>query len=140
MVVLATWTPILAEAAHLLSDTVLVDTIDVYTVGDVETVGYVASRPLTLYASEVPALVQTTILANAVESAVESTYSVKVARGQSLHPGMAVRVTQCGLEPDLVGKTLLIDKVSENGAAVIRKAVASDVQVVNQEGKESLSV
>ena len=84
-------------------------------------------------------LVQTTTLANAVESRVDSVYSVKVARGTVIAAGQAIRVVTCLAEPDLVGKVLLLDKVSKNGLAMIRKAVASDFEVVNQEGKGGLS-
>jgi hypothetical protein len=42
-------------------------------------------------------------------------------------------------EPDLVGKVLLLDKVSQNGLAMLRKAVASDFDMVNQEGKGGLA-
>jgi len=87
----------------------------------------------------IPGLVQTTTLANAVESRVDNTYSVKVARGTDLNAGQAVRVVSCLAEPDLVGKVLLIEKISQNGLAMIRKAVASDFKVVNQEGKGGLS-
>jgi hypothetical protein len=49
-----------------------------------------------------------------------------------------VQVISCQAEPELVGKKLLLDKVSMNGLALIRKAVASEFANVNQEGKENL--
>ena len=85
-----------------------------------------------------PGLVQTTTLQNAVESRTVNTYSVKVARGTALEKGMAVKVVSCVMEPSLVGKTLLIDKVSQNGLAMLRKAVASDYDIVDQQGKGDL--
>lgn len=130
-------TPILADAEALLS-TVLIDSIQIYDVGDPVTVGYEVTRPLTAVGQPVPSLVQATNLANAVESRTETIYSVKVARGTDIQAGQAVEVLECEQEPDLVGKRLLLDKVSQNGAAIIRKAVASDFQVVNQEGKAGI--
>ena len=61
------------------------------------------------------------------------------AAGTALEAGQAVRVTVCYSEPSLVGKVLLIDKISQNGLAALRKATASDFEKVNQEGKEGLS-
>lgn len=87
----------------------------------------------------VPGLVQTTTLANAVESRTDSTYSVKVAAGTALRAGQGIEVVSCVAEPDLVGKVLLLDKVSHNGLAMLRKAVASDFDMVNQQGKEGLA-
>jgi hypothetical protein len=108
-------------------------------VGDPITVGIEVTRILTPVGQPVPGLVQTTTLENAVESRTSNVYSVKVAQGTPLKAGQAVKVVSCVMEPDLAGKVLLLDKVSQNGVAVIRKAVASDYTVVNQEGKEGLS-
>lgn len=130
-------TQTLARASQLLS-TLLVDTIQVYDVGDPVTVGHEATRPLTPVGDPIPGLVQTTILANAVESRVENMYSIKVAQGTALSAGQAVRVVHCTQEPSLVNKVLLLDKVSQNGLALIIKAVASDFHEVNQEGKSWL--
>lgn len=135
---MVTSTPILDEAARRLSG-VLIDEVQLYDVGDPVTVGIHVTRELTPVGDPIPGLVQTTTLENAIESRTESTYSVKVARGTALQAGQAVKVTRCVQEPDLVGKTLLLDKVSQNGAALIRKAVAQDFENVNQEGKEGIS-
>lgn len=127
----------LDEAARTLA-TVLIDEVQIYDVAEPVTVGTRVVRGITAVGDPVPGLVQTTVLANAVESRTDSVYSVKVARGTQITAGQAVRVTRCAQEPDLVGKVLLLDKVSQNGAALIRKAVASDATVVNQEGKEAI--
>ena len=132
-------TQTLAEASSLLSGQVLVDSVQVYNVGEPVTVGVSVSRALSPAGEPVAALVQTTTLANSAESLTDSVYSVKVAQGTALAAGQAVKVLTCVQEPDLVGKTLLLDKVSQNGLALIRKAVASDWTVVNQEGKEGLA-
>lgn len=132
-------TQILAEAARVLAEATLRDTIQILTVGPPVTVGFEVTRELTPLGDPVAGLVQTTVLENAVESKSSSSYSVKVHAGQLFRPGMAVRVITCELEPELVGKELLIDKVSLNGAAMIRKGVATDFDVVNQEGKEALA-
>lgn len=135
-----TSTPILTEAANLLG-TVLIDSIQILDVGQPVTVGTKVTRPLTPAGDGKPvnALVQTTSLLNAVESRTINTYSVKVAQGTALRAGQAVKVLFCRMEPDLSQRVLLIDKVSENGMSLIRKAVASDYTSVNQEGKANLS-
>ena len=132
-------TPILASAADLLDVAVLVDTLDLYDVGAPVTVGIGVTRELILVQADIRSLVQTTTLANAVESATNSTYSVKVPRGTVISAGQAIKVKTCTQEPELVGKTLYLDKVSQNGLALIRKAVASDTYNVDQQGKEDLS-
>ncbi|QBZ73203.1 hypothetical protein SEA_THERESITA_10 [Microbacterium phage Theresita] len=135
---MVTTTPILAEAARLLTS-VFTDTVQVHNVGEPVTVGIHVTRELTPVGEPIPALVQTTTLENAIESRVESLYSVKVAQGTVISAGQAIEVITCQQEPDLVGKTLLLDKVSQNGAAIIRKAVATDFKNINQEGKEGIS-
>lgn len=131
-------TGIYAEAARQLTAAVLIDSLQILNVGNPVTVGFEVTRQLTEVGTPIRGLVQTTTLANAVESRVDSTYSVKVPQGTEISAGQAVRVVDCIMEPDLVGKVLLLDKVSKNGMAMIRKAVASDFEVVNQEGKEGL--
>ncbi|AXQ52875.1 hypothetical protein SEA_NEFERTHENA_11 [Microbacterium phage Neferthena] len=132
-------TQISRDAAALLAGATLHDSIQVMNVGEPVTVGPQVTRSLTPVGDPIPGLVQTTVLANAVEGISENIFSVKVAQGTTLLPGQAVKVVSCVLEPALVGKVLLLDKVSENGAALIRKAVASDTTIVNQEGKEALA-
>jgi hypothetical protein len=146
-------TQTLTEAGRLLS-TVLVDSIEILDVGNPVTVGINVERSLTAVSGTVvgsplpgllgntpgavKGLVQTTALANAVESRSDSVYSIKVDHSTSLKRGQAVRVLSCAREPELVGKVLLVDKVGLNGLSMIRKAVASDFDVVNQEGKAGL--
>lgn len=127
------------EASKLLEQAILLDSVQLYDVGPPVTVGATVSRALSAVGAPIPGLVQTTSLANAVESRTENLYSVKVPQGTVISAGQAVKVIACLMEPDLVGKVLLLDKVSQNGAALIRKAVASDTTVVNQEGKEALA-
>lgn len=128
----------LTMSSQLIEDNVLIDKINIYEVGEPETVGFDVIRPLHPHLIGFPALVQTTTLNNAIESAVESTYSIKVSQGVALEAGHVVEVTECVREPSLVGKRLLVDKVSQNGAAIVRKAVAHDFDNVNQEGKGGL--
>lgn len=127
-------TQVLAEAANLLA-TALIDEIQLGTLGEPVTVGIDVTREFTPVGDPIPGLVQTTTLANAAESQVQSVWSIKVRQGTPVVAGMGVEVLRCDQEPSLVGKRLLIDKVSENGSATIRKAVASDALSVNQEGK-----
>ncbi len=131
-------TQTLAEAAKLLT-TPFVDSVQLLLVGEPVTVGFEVVRETVPVGDPVAALVQTTTLANAVESQVVNVYSVKVPQGTVIDAGMAVEVLTCQQEPSLVGKKLLLDKVSQNGLALIRKAVASDFHQVDQQGKENLS-
>ncbi|QDK02402.1 hypothetical protein SEA_NUCCI_9 [Microbacterium phage Nucci] len=126
------------DAGVLLGQAVLVDTLQILDVGEPVTIGTKVVRSLTPVGDPVAGLVQTTSLANAAESLTVNVYSVKVALKTVIFAGQAIRLLACRQEPDLVGKVLLLDKVSQNGLAVIRKAVASDTTVVNQEGKEVL--
>ena len=132
-------TQTLASASSLLDVAMLIDSLDLYDVGELVTEGIHTKRELTLVQSDIRSLVQTTTLQNAVESATDNTYSIKVPRETELEPGQAVKVTKCAQEPELVGKTLYIDKVSQNGLALIRKAVASDTYNVDRQGTEVLS-
>lgn len=128
----------LGESARQLAVAVLLDSVQILNVGDPVTVGFEVTRSLTEVGEPVAGLVQTTTLANAVESNVDNIYSVKVPQGTVLAAGQAIRVVSCLMEPSLVGKVLLLDKISQNGLAMIRKGVASDFEKVNQEGKEGL--
>ena len=130
-------TPTLADASSLL-ESVLIDTLDLYNVGPTKTVGFEVTRELVLVEANISSLVQATNLANAVESATTTYYSVKVPRGTAISAGQAIKVKTCTNDPGLVGKTLYLDKVSQNGLALIRKAVASDSYQVDQQGKEGL--
>ncbi|QKN87772.1 hypothetical protein NEBULOUS_11 [Microbacterium phage Nebulous] len=132
-------TQISRDAAALLAGATLQDSIQIMNVAEPVTVGPNVTRALTPVGQPIPGLVQTTVLANAVEGISENIFSVKVAQGTVITAGQAVKVISCVLEPALVGKVLLLDKVSENGAALIRKATASETTVVNQEGKEALA-
>jgi hypothetical protein len=116
----------------------LVDSLQLYTVGDPVTTGINVTRSLTPLGAPLAGLVQTTTLLNAVESRTDNTYAIKTAKRTPLAAGQAVKVLSCAAEPELVGKTLLVDKVSMNGLSLLRKAVASDYTQVNQEGKGAL--
>ena len=131
-------TQTLTESARALERGVLLDSVQILNVGPPVTVGTEVIRELTPVDGPVAGLVQTTTLTNAVESRTDSVYSVKVPARTIIKAGQAVRVVSCLMEPDLVGKVLLLDKISKNGLAMIRKAVASDFETVNQEGKEGL--
>lgn len=132
-------TQTLREAARLHEQNVLLDTVQIYDIGEPVTVGINVTRALTPVGQPVPGVVQTTTLQNAAESRVADTYSIKVALGTPLVAGQVVKLLNSRTEFDLVGKEFLVDKVSLNGAAMLRKAVASEYHVVNQEGKGELS-
>lgn len=132
-------TQTLTESARVLALATLRDMVQLLTVGEPVTTGINVTRALTAVGDPVAGLVQTTVLGNAVESRTDAVYAVKVARGTALSAGMAVRVVTCFAEPDLIGKVLLIDKVSMNGLAMLRKGIASDYEVVDQQGKAGLA-
>lgn len=127
------------ESARLLEKTTLLDSVQLLNVGEPVTVGTQVTRSLTPVGEPVAGLVQTSVPQGAVESTTTRIFSVKVPRATPLRAGMAVRVVTCLMEPELVGKVLLIDSVSLNGASMIRKGFASDAVVVNQQGKEAIS-
>lgn len=131
-------TQTLARAADLMSVAVLIDTLDLYDVGPVRTAGTRTERDLTLVEEDVASLVQATTLQNAVESSVDTFYSVKFERTTVVVAGQAIKVKTCNEDPSLVGKTLYLTKVSENGLALIRKAVAATSVNVDQQGTEVL--
>lgn len=131
-------TQILDEASRLLNAATLVDQLQILDVGEPETIGYEVLRPLTPVGDPVVGLVQSTTLQNAAEAQVSDVFSIKVARETEIAAGQAVKVLRCRQEPDLVGTVLLLDKVSLNGLAMIRKGTAAVTTVVNQEGKEGL--
>ena len=124
----------LADAGKLLS-LVLVDKVQLYTVGSPVTTGIQVTRQLTPLGEPVNGLVQTTLLANAVESLTETTWSVKVAAEVPLQGGMAVQVLMCQQDPSLAGEYLLIDRVSQSGMNLIRKGVSGSFMAVDQQGK-----
>ena len=124
----------LADAGKLLN-LVLVDKVQIYTVGPPVTTGIQVTRQLAPLGEPVNGLVQTTLLANAVESLTDTTWSVKVAAEVPLRGGMAVQVLMCQQDPSLVGEYLLIDRVSQSGMNLIRKGVSGSFMAVDQQGK-----
>lgn len=124
----------LADAGKLLS-IILVDKVQIYTVGPPVTTGIQVTRQLAPLGEPVNGLVQTTLLANAVESLTDTTWSVKVAAEVPLRGGMAVQVLMCQQDPSLVGEYLLIDRVSQSGVNLIRKGVSGSFMAVDQQGK-----
>lgn len=124
----------LADAGKLLS-LVLVDKVQLYTVGPPVTTGIQVTSQLAPLGEPVNGLVQTTLLANAVESLTETTWSVKVAAEVPLQGGMAVQVLMCQQDPSLVGEYLLIDRVNQSGMNLIRKGVSGSFMAVDQQGK-----
>ena len=81
---------------------------------------------------------QATTLTNAEESLVSNVYSVKFPASTVVEPGMVAEVV-ASHDAALIGKRLLLDKVNRNGLTMIVKAVASDWDAVDQQGKGNLS-
>lgn len=130
-------TPTLDEASRLLSLN-FIDLLQILYVGQPVTTGATVTRSLTPVGAPVTGLVQSVTLENAVEGRVGQTYAIKVSRATPLELGQAVKVLTCRQEPDLVGQVLLVDIMSRNSLALLRKGYGSVSKVVNQEGKESL--
>ena len=133
-------TPILDEATEYIRRNILIDYLDILDVGSTVTRGFQA-MPATLTAvqHDVQCLVQTTDIPQPIEGAAVQRYSIKIPRGTSLKPGQAVRITRCWREPSLQGAYLLVDSVSENGAALLKKATATRFHQVDGTGKEQIS-
>jgi len=133
-------TPILDEATEYIRRNILIDYLDIFEAGPTITRGFQA-MPATLTAvqHDVQCLVQTIEIPQPIEGVAVQQYSIKVPRGTSLKPGQVVRITRCWREPSLQGVNLLIDSVSENGAALLRKATATRFHQVDGTGKEQIS-
>lgn len=132
-------TPILGEATEYIRRNILIDQLDICEVGATVTRGFVAvPATITTIQRDVQCLVQTVDIPQPVEGVAVQRYSVKVPRGTRLEPGMAVRISQCWREPTLVDTYLLVDSVSENGAALLRKATATRFHQVDGAGKGRL--
>lgn len=128
-------TQTLDEAGRLMAQSVLIDSLQIFDVSDPITVGHDVTRALTPVGQPIAGLVQTISLESAVEGRVAQAYSIKVPRGTALEAGQAVRVLSTRSDLDLVGKTILIDTISKNGLAMLRKGTGIDFENVNQEGK-----
>lgn len=137
--VMAMSTQTLREAARLFEQNILLDMVQIYDVSEPVTVGIEVVRPLIAVGQPVPGLMQSTSLETAMDGRVMQSYAVKVGQGTPLRAGQAVRLLSSRTEPALVGKLVLIDRVSENSLGTIRKGVATDFTMVNQEGKEGLA-
>ena len=128
-------TQTLDEAGRQLAAAVLIDSLQIMDVSDPITVGINVTRTATPVGQPIQGLVQTITLESAVEGKVAQAYSVKVPRGTVLRAGQAVKVLNTRSDIDLVGKIILIDTISKNGLAMIRKGTGQDFENVNQEGK-----
>lgn len=122
----------------MIERAILLDRIQVGTVGAPVTVGINVTRTFTPVGEPVAGLVQTVSLENTSEGTVTQAVSVKVPKRTELEAGQAVRVEACLAEPGLVGKVFLIDSMSLNGAAMLRKGFASRFDAVDPQGKGAL--
>lgn len=131
-------TQISRDGAALLAQ-LLIDDVQLMNVGDPVTVGANVTRALTPVGAPIKGLVQSVSLENAIEGRVNQLYSVKLPVGTVVAEGQAVKVISCAAEPALVGQVVLLDTVSRNGLAMLRKCTGQVNRVVNQEGKEALA-
>lgn len=131
-------TQTLDQAAQLLQSAVLIDRLQVLAVGEPETVEFQVTRSLTPVGNPVAGLVQSVTLESVVQGQVNQTYSIKMPQGTEISEGQAVKVLVCRQEPDLVGMVLLVDTISRNGLAMIRKGTATVARTVDQQGKEAI--
>jgi hypothetical protein len=130
-------TQVLDQASANLAS-LLIDQLQIMDVGEPVTTGTTVTRSVTPAGQPVNGLVQTTSIASATDGRSVNSYSIKVARATPLVEGQAVKVLHCRQEPDLAGRVLLVDSVSRNGMALLRKGTAIDFISVNQEGKRVL--
>lgn len=128
-------TQTLREAARLMDANVLLDQIQIMDVGEAVTVGHNVTRELTPVGQPVNGLVQSISLEVPTEGRITQAFSIKVSVGTPLEIGQAVRLLNSRTEPALVGKTFLVDTVSLNGAATLRKATSTKVAALDSQGK-----
>lgn len=128
-------TQTLDEAGRQMAAAVLIDTLQIFDAGDPVTVGFLVTRDLTAVGEPIPGLVQTISLESSVEGRVAQAYSVKVPRGTALEAGQVVKVVTTRTDDELIGKPILIDTISKNGLAMIRKGTGISFENVSQEGK-----
>lgn len=131
-------TQTLRDGSYLLAK-LMIDQVQLMNVGQPVTVGAQVTRALTPVGQPIQGLVQSVSLENAVEGRVNQMYSVKLPLATVVNEGMAVKVISCAAEPQLVGQVILLDTVSRNGLAMLRKATGQVSRVVNTEGKEALA-
>ena len=127
-------TQTLAESSRLLQ-LLFMDTVQLVTLGPAVTTGINVTHTATPAGDPIKGLVQSVSIESASEGRTVQAWSVKVPLGTPLEPGMAVMVLASVQEPSLIGKALLIDSISQNGLAMLRKGVATTFANVNQEGK-----
>lgn len=131
-------TLIWSKGAALLEQ-LLIDSVQIMSVGQPVTVGAQVTRTLTPVGAPIAGLVQSVSLENAAEGRVNQLYSVKLPVGTAIEEGQAVKVLASELEPELVGQVVLLETVSRNGLAMLRKGTGQVSRIVNQEGKEALA-
>jgi hypothetical protein len=128
-------TQTLDEAGRTMTRAILIDTLQIFNVGDTITTGAHVSRELTPVGDPISGLVQTVTLESAVEGRVAQGYSIKVSRGTALEAGQVIKVVTTRTDQELVGLPILVDTISKNGLAMIRKGTGITFETVNQEGK-----
>lgn len=128
-------TQTLANASSLMERELMRDRVRLYELGPERSVGYRVVRDRTLIQADLPALVQTTDVASDAESFVSTFFSIKLPQSTPVVTGHLVEVTQCEREPHLIGKTLLVERVSFNGLALLRKAIARGYTTLDSQGK-----
>ncbi|WNN96042.1 hypothetical protein SEA_SCHIMMELS22_11 [Microbacterium phage Schimmels22] len=128
-------TQTLREAARLMEENLLLDQVQIFNVGEPVTVGHTVTRALSPVGQPVNGLVQSVSLEAPNEGRITQAFSIKVAVGTPLEIGQAVRLLNSRTEPALVGKTFLVDTVSLNGAATLRKATSIKVSSLDSQGK-----
>lgn len=131
-------TQTLDEAGRQLA-TLLIDKLQILNVGEPVTTGINVTLPLTPAGQPVDGLVQSVTLESPVDGRVMQGYSIKVPRGTALQAGQVVRVLNTRSDFDLVGMEILVDTISKNGLAMIRKGTGQKFTNINQQGKAGLS-
>lgn len=130
-------TQILGEASSLMSSELLVDSLTISSPGINTVVNFEDIRSIEPRVHDVPCLVQTTSVIDSDSGTTSRYFSVKVGKDEDLNPGDYVTITRCDRDQSLVGRSLLIDNVSYNGIALIKKGISKEFENVNSEGKSS---
>lgn len=130
-------TQTLAEAARLIELT-FIDELQIFDVGQPVTTGSKVTRELTAVGNPVKGIIQSVTLEAPNGGLVSQGFAIKVPVGVALAPGQAVRLLNTRTEAALAGMTFLVDTVSLNSLATLRKAISTKVITLNSQGKAVL--
>lgn len=132
-------TQTIASASSIMEDVLLVDLIDIETMQtSYDDEGFPTSE-FTTVAAGVSALVQgITDSGTPQEGLMTKQWSIKVSKRTSVNPGVIIKVVESKSQPDMAGFRILVDEVSHQGMALIRKCIGQGFHAVDPQGKDGL--